>query len=86
MIAIDTFILFLITTFVVVISPGPAVIAVSLEAASNGFKHSFGVIAGIALGNVVFFLLSATGIAALIATSSVLFSIIKRICTRIIIP
>ena len=77
MITIDTLLLFLVTTFVVVISPGPAVIAVTLEAASNGFKRSFAVIAGIALGNVVFFILSATGIAALIAASSYLFSIIK---------
>ena len=77
MIAIDTFLIFLLTTFVIVISPGPAVLAVALESASNGFKRSFAVIIGIALGNVVFFILSATGIAALIATSSMLFSIIK---------
>ncbi len=77
MIALDTFLLFLITTFVIVISPGPAVIAVTLESASNGFKKSFAIITGIALGNVVFFILSATGIVALIATSSMLFSIIK---------
>ncbi len=77
MIDINTFILFVITTFVVVISPGPAVIAVALESASNGFKQSFAIILGIALGNVVFFVLSATGIAALISASNVLFSIIK---------
>ena len=77
MIAIDTFLIFLVTTFVVVISPGPAVIAVSLEAASNGFKRSYAIITGIALGNVIFFVLSATGIAALITASSLLFSIIK---------
>ena len=79
MIALDTFLLFLVTTFVVVISPGPAVLAVALESASNGFKKSFAITAGIALGNVVFFVLSATGIAALIAASSLLFSIIKWI-------
>ena len=77
MIAFDTFLLFFITTFVVVISPGPAVLAVALESASSGIAKSFGVIIGIALGNVVFFILSATGIAALIAASSLLFSIIK---------
>ena len=70
MIAIDTLILFLITTFVVVISPGPAVIAVTIEAASNGFKRSFFVVTGIASANVFYFILSATGIAALIAASS----------------
>ena len=78
-IPLDTFLIFLITTFVVVISPGPAVIAVAVESASNGFKQSFLVIAGIASANVVYFILSATGIAALILASSVLFTIIKWI-------
>lgn len=79
MITFDTLLLFFITTFVVVISPGPAVIAVTIEAASNGFKQSFFVIVGIATANVVYFILSATGIATLILASSSLFSVIKWI-------
>jgi len=35
-IPLDTLILFFLTTFVVVLSPGPAAIAVTAEAASNG--------------------------------------------------
>jgi threonine/homoserine/homoserine lactone efflux protein len=77
MIPLDTLILFLVTTFVVVLSPGPAVIAVTAEAASNGYKRSFWVILGIAIANIVFFILSATGIASLIIASNLLFSIIK---------
>ena len=77
MIPIETLILFLITTFVVVLSPGPAAIAVTAEAASNGYKRSLLVISGIAIANVVYFVLSATGIAALIIASHTLFSIIK---------
>lgn len=77
MIATDTFILFFITTLVVILSPGPAVLSVALESASNGFKASLAVTMGIAFGNVIFFILSATGIAALIAASSFMFSIIK---------
>lgn len=69
--------LFLVTTFVVVLSPGPAVIAVVREALSGGFKQAFGAILGIAVANVVYFILSATGIAALIIASSLLFMIIK---------
>jgi len=76
-IEIDVLILFLTTTFVVVLSPGPAAIAVVTEAVSSGFKHSFWIILGIATGNIVFFILSATGIATLIISSSILFSIIK---------
>lgn len=77
MIPFETLMLFLVTTFVVVLSPGPAAIAVTAESASNGFKRSFLVILGIAIANVVFFVLSATGIAALLIASHTLFSIIK---------
>lgn len=74
---LDTFLLFLVTTLVVVISPGPAVITVTVEAASNGFKQSTFVILGIAIANIMFFALSALGIVTLIVASSLLFSIIK---------
>ena len=77
MIPVDTLVLFLTTTFVVVLSPGPAAIAVSSEAASAGGKCSLWVIFGIALANVVFFVLSGTGIAALILASHTLFLVIK---------
>jgi len=79
MIPLDTLILFLITTLVVFLSPGPAAIAVTAEAASNGFKKSTFVILGIATANVVFFILSATGIVTLVLASYTLFSIIKWI-------
>lgn len=79
MIPLDTLILFLTATFVVVLSPGPAAIAVTAESASNGFKSSVWVILGIAIANVVFFVLSATGIAGLLIASHSLFSVIKWI-------
>jgi homoserine/homoserine lactone efflux protein len=77
LIPIETLLLFFVTTFVVVLSPGPAVIAVTAESASNGFKRSLWVILGIAVANALFFILSATGIVALILASSLLFTIIK---------
>jgi homoserine/homoserine lactone efflux protein len=77
MVPLETLLLFLATTFVVVISPGPAAIAVTAESASNGFKRSFLVILGIALANVMFFVLSATGIASLLIASHALFTVIK---------
>lgn len=39
MVSIDALLLFLGTTFVVVLSPGPAVIAVSTEAVSSGVRR-----------------------------------------------
>lgn len=79
MISLETLLIYLATTFVVVLSPGPAAIAVTGEAASNGFKRSFLVILGIALANVGFFVLSATGVAGLIIASNILFTVIKWI-------
>jgi len=78
-ISLETLIIFFMTTLVVVLSPGPAALAVTAEAASNGFKKSTLVILGIASANVVFFILSATGIITLIITSQTLFNLIKWI-------
>jgi len=58
---IDTYVVFLITTIFVVLSPGPAAITVASLGVSNGFmKSTFGV-AGVASANVFYFILSATG-------------------------
>ncbi len=77
MIPLDTFVLFFVTTLVVVLSPGPAVIMVATESASNGFKRAFFVILGIAIANALYFVLSAMGIVTLILASDTLFAIIK---------
>lgn len=79
MIETATLLLFIATTFVVVMSPGPVVITVTSEAATNGFKRALWLIFGVAIANSVYFILSATGIAALILGSHTLFSIIKWI-------
>lgn len=79
MIPLDILLIFIATTFVVVLSPGPAAISVAAEGASGGLRCSMLVVAGIASANIVFFVLSATGIATLILASSELFMIIKWI-------
>ena len=75
--SLDTLLIFVATTFVVVLSPGPAAIAVSAASASSGFRSSVPVVLGIAAANVVYFVLSATGISALIIGSSELFAVVK---------
>ena len=77
MVSIDALLLFLGTTFVVVLSPGPAVIAVSTKAVSNGVRRSGSVAMGTAIANTLYFILSATGISTLIVQSNFLFSAIK---------
>ena len=72
-----TYLIFLVTTAVVCLTPGPAALLIVAQGMSNGYRRSYWAIAGIALGNAIYFALSATGIAALIVASSTLFTIIK---------
>ncbi len=73
----STFALFALTTLVVVSSPGPAAITVTAQAAGNGYVRALFGIGGVAAANVVYFALSATGIASLILASHTLFTLIK---------
>jgi len=73
----DTYLIFLVTTAVVCLTPGPAALLVVAQGISNGMRRSYWAIAGIALANAIYFGLSATGIAALIVASGTLFSVIK---------
>ena len=75
--AMELLLLFAITTFVVVLTPGPAAIAVATESAKHGSARGSLVIFGVACANAAYFALSATGISALILASSTLFSAIK---------
>ena len=74
---ISTFIVFAMTTFIVVFTPGPAAITVTAQGSGNGvLRAQYGII-GIASANAIYFALSATGIASILITSNILFTIIK---------
>lgn len=77
MMDINLFLIFLVTTLVVVFSPGAATIFVATQGATNGTARAFSAVSGIAAGNVVYFCLSASGIAALLIASNLVFSVIK---------
>ena len=71
------FLIFSITTAVVIFSPGPTAILVASQGASNGLKRTaFGVF-GVSSATIIYFAMSATGIASLIVASNTLFQIIK---------
>lgn len=74
---LGTFIIFAITTLVVVFTPGPAAIAVTAQGAANGVRRAQFGIAGVASANAIYFALSAVGIAAAIIASDWLFAVIK---------
>jgi threonine/homoserine/homoserine lactone efflux protein len=74
---ISVFWIFFGATLAVVLSPGPAAICAASQGAGNGLSKALSGITGIAFANVVYFALSATGIAALIIASQQVFNLIK---------
>jgi homoserine/homoserine lactone efflux protein len=69
--------IFLVTTVVLIMIPGPAAFTVAAQGANYSSNKVFLGVLGVASADVIFFALSATGIASLILTSSLLFSTIK---------
>ena len=74
---VSTWLLFLLTEAVLCVSPGPAVIYVTSQGLSHGFRASFAANLGILTGNTIYFTLSALGLGTLILTSQQLFLIVK---------
>jgi homoserine/homoserine lactone efflux protein len=69
--------IFLVTTLMLIMVPGPSAITVATQGATHNPAKAFLGVMGVASADVLFFALSATGIASLILASSLLFSIIK---------
>ncbi|MGH8230533.1 MAG: LysE family translocator [Steroidobacteraceae bacterium] len=73
----QTWILFCLTETVLCLIPGPAVLFVLGTAVRRGFATGLTAAAGILAGNTFYFALSATGIAAVILASHLIFSLLK---------
>lgn len=74
---ISLYFIFLVTTVLLILVPGPAAICAASAGASQGSKKGLFTVLGIAMADVIFFALSATGIASLILASNLMFSVIK---------
>jgi homoserine/homoserine lactone efflux protein len=74
---LKVWIMFLLTEFLLSITPGPAVLLVSSQGLRYGGKSSYYGALGISSGNVVYFIMSALGIGALILATGNLFEYIK---------
>ncbi|MGE4500765.1 MAG: LysE family translocator [Hydrogenovibrio sp.] len=74
---IEHYWIFFITTFLLILVPGPSAMTVASQGASLQSKKAFLGVLGIASADLIFFALSATGISALIVASSLMFTIIK---------
>jgi homoserine/homoserine lactone efflux protein len=71
------FITFAVPTFFILLSPGPTAILLTSQGAASGARKTFMAVLGIMATTVVYFILSAIGLAALIVASETLFQIIK---------
>jgi|SRR5215813_8846298 len=69
--------IFAVTEFVLCLTPGPAVLVVVSQSLKNGSKASLRGAAGILVGNVIYFVLSALGLGALLISSAELFQLIR---------
>jgi threonine/homoserine/homoserine lactone efflux protein len=74
---LQTWLLFCVTETVLCFIPGPAVLLVLATALRRGFAPAVAAAAGILAGNTFYFVLSATGIAAVILASHAVFSALK---------
>jgi homoserine/homoserine lactone efflux protein len=72
-----TWLLFCLTETALCIIPGPAVLLVLSTALRRGFPSATRATAAILAGNTMYFALSATGIAAVIVASHVVFGALK---------
>jgi len=73
----ETWTLFLVTETALCLVPGPAVLLVLSQGLTRGARASLWSSFGILLGNTVYFLLSATGVSALLLASYDLFFAIR---------
>ena len=73
----ETFVVLLIATLAVNLSPGPSILYVSSVAAANGFRAALFSVLGMSVDISFHVLAAATGLAALIAASASAFVIVK---------
>lgn len=70
---------FFVVTLLASITPGPAVLLTVAHGVKSGWGASIKVALGVQTGNLVYFLLSALGLGALLSTSENLFHAVKWI-------
>ncbi len=75
----ETYLIFVTIAAVTVLSPGPGVILTLSNAIRFGFTGAIGGIFGIAFGTFIVAVISATSVGVILATSSVIFTIMKYI-------
>jgi homoserine/homoserine lactone efflux protein len=75
--ALELWLAYLAVCFLFAATPGPAVLLTAGQSIARGFPAGMGVILGTQLGNLVYFVLSAAGLGAILVTSETAFMIVK---------
>ncbi len=74
---LELWLAYLLVCFLFAATPGPAVLLIAGQAIARGFPAGFAVILGTQLGNLVYFILSAAGLGAILVASENAFMAIK---------
>ena len=75
--SLTTFLLFALATFLLTVSPGPGVLYVTARSLSQGRAAGFASMFGIESGEVVWIAAAATGLAALLSTSTYALGVLR---------
>ena len=75
--SLNLFLLYLATWSLVALTPGPAVMCAMSQATRHGFRASLAGITGTQAGNLVFFLCTALGLATLLNTATMAFTVLR---------
>ncbi len=73
----DTWLTFVILEFFLCLTPGPAVLFVTTTAAARGWRAGLIATGGILAGNLLYFVISGTGVAAVLLASPRLFDVLR---------
>jgi homoserine/homoserine lactone efflux protein len=74
---LDTWLTFTLLELVLCLTPGPAVLFVTSTTALRGARAGVSATAGILASNLMYFVISATGVAALLLASPTLFEVLR---------
>jgi homoserine/homoserine lactone efflux protein len=78
-VSLQIFLLYLATWSLLALTPGPAVMCAMAQSTRYGFRSSFAGIMGIQLGNLLFFIWIALGLAALLEAATTAFMILRMV-------
>ncbi|MEM9104983.1 MAG: LysE family translocator [Pseudomonadota bacterium] len=73
----ETLMLFVATSFILLVIPGPTIIMVIAQALAHGRRVAFASVAGVGLGDLVAASLSIIGVGTILAASASVFLVVK---------